>query len=327
MIIVTGAAGFIGSNLIAKLNQLGYDNILAVDDLSDGRKFRNLVDLRLVDYLDKDDFLAQISTNRVDHSSAEVIFHQGACSATTEWDGRYMMRVNYDYSKALYHFAQAQHIPFIYASSAATYGLSNAFRENPACEGPLNVYGYSKLLFDQWIRQRLDEAPAQIAGLRYFNVYGPREQHKGSMASVAWHFYHQVSRDGVCRLFEGSEGFGPGEQKRDFITVQDVVNVNIWLWQHPEVRGIFNVGTGAAQTFNDVANAVLRWHSAHGTDGRIQYIPFPDHLKGAYQSFTQADISALRASGYDQAFQTVEEGVHAYLDWIKQNEARFETMT
>lgn len=315
MIIVTGAGGFIGSNLIAKLNALGRTDIIAVDDLTDGHKFLNLVDLTLADYLDKDDFLELISTNQFDQP-VEVIFHQGACSATTEWDGKFMMKVNYDYSKSLFQFACQQRAPFIYASSAATYGLSEQFVEQPAYEQPLNVYGYSKLLFDQWLRQRMTEIPIQVAGLRYFNVYGPREQHKGSMASVAYHFHQQMLAQGICRLFEGSGGYGNGEQQRDFVAVSDVCDVNIWLWQNPTVSGIFNVGTGKAQSFNDVAQAVLAWHRAQGKSGQINYIPFPDHLKGAYQSFTQADISALRAAGYEKPFKDVATGVTEYLDWL-----------
>lgn len=316
MIIVTGAGGFIGSNLIAKLNALGHKDVIAVDDLTDGHKFSNLVDLTLADYIDKDDFLELITSGRLEHA-VEAIFHQGACSATTEWDGKFMMKVNYDYSKALFNFACQQRVPFIYASSAATYGLSEQFIEDPTYEGPLNVYGYSKLLFDQWVRQRLSDLPIQTVGLRYFNVYGPREQHKGSMASVAYHLHQQMKSDGVCRLFEGSGGYEHGEQQRDFISVSDVCDVNIWLWKNPQVRGIFNVGTGKAQSFNDVANAVLAWHQARGRSGKIEYIPFPDHLKGAYQSFTQANISALRSAGYEAPFKNVETGVTEYLDWLE----------
>lgn len=317
MIIVTGAGGFIGSNLIAKLNALGHKDIIAVDDLTDGRKFSNLVDLTLADYIDKDDFLSLVQTGHLKHPIT-AIFHQGACSATTEWDGKFMMKVNYDYSKALFNFACEQGAPFIYASSAATYGLSEQFIEHPDYEAPLNVYGYSKLLFDQWIRLRLDDLPIQAVGLRYFNVYGPREQHKGNMASVAYHFHHQIKDKGVCRLFEGSGGYAHGEQQRDFISVSDVCDVNIWLWQNPKVRGIFNVGTGRAQSFNDVAHAVLAWHQKQGKRGKIEYIPFPDHLKGAYQSFTQANIEALRSAGYDAPFQDVATGVTQYLDWLEQ---------
>lgn len=317
MIIVTGAGGFIGSNLVAKLNKMGRSDIIAVDDLTDGRKFVNLVDLSIADYIDKDDFLELITSGRQEHH-IEAIFHQGACSATTEWDGKYMMKINFDYSKALFNYACQHRAPFIYASSAATYGLSEVFREEPACEGPLNVYGYSKLLFDQWVRQRLTEVPTQIAGLRYFNVYGPREQHKGSMASVAWHFHHQLLEQGICKLFEGSGGYEDGEQQRDFVAVSDVCDVNIWLWQNPSVRGIFNIGTGHAQSFNDVARAVLAWHHQRGREGKIEYTPFPGHLKGAYQSFTQADISALRSAGYEPPFKDVETGVTEYLDWLEE---------
>lgn len=311
MIIVTGGAGFIGSNLVKALNDRGEKDILVVDDLTDGHKFRNIVDLQIADYMDRDAFIAAIQTGK-DFGQVEAIFHQGACSTTTEWDGKMMMEVNYDYSKHLLHYCDQRKIPFIYASSAATYGASETFREEPEFEAPLNVYGYSKLLFDQYVRRIEGQLNCQYAGFRYFNVYGPREQHKGSMASVAYHFNKQVEETGTCRLFEGSAGFGNGEQKRDFIFVEDVCKVNLWFLDNPEKKGIFNVGTGKAQTFNDVANAVINWHQM----GQIEYIPFPEHLKGAYQSFTEADISSLRNIGYEEPFHSVEEGVQKYLRWL-----------
>ena len=313
MIIVTGGAGFIGSNIVKELNQRGRTDILVVDDLSDGTKFKNLADCEIMDYIDKDEFLAKISTDSHAFRHVQAILHQGACSSTTEWDGRMMMRNNYEYSKTLLHFCLPRSIPFVYASSASVYGAGHIFREERAHEAPLNVYGYSKFLFDQYARRLLAEHKCQIVGLRYFNVYGPREQHKGSMASVAFHFNNQIAAGQNVKLFEGCDGYGNGEQRRDFIYVGDVVNVNLWFLDHPNKSGIFNLGTGRSQSFNDTARAVTAWHGK----GEIQYIPFPDHLKGRYQSFTQADISALRAAGYTAEFATVEQGVKRYLDVLQ----------
>jgi ADP-L-glycero-D-manno-heptose 6-epimerase len=317
MIIVTGGAGFIGSNLVAGLNEAGEADILVVDDLTDGTKFRNLADCAIADYEDRERFIARVRERGLP-DGARAVVHLGACSTTTEWDGRYMMENNYAYSRDLLHAAMERAVPFLYASSASVYGMGPEFREDPACERPLNVYAYSKFLFDQYVRRRLDAAPAQIVGLRYFNVYGPREQHKGAMASVAFHFHNQILENGRARLFEGSDGYGPGEQRRDFVYVGDTVAVKRWLLEHPEVRGIFNLGTGRAQSFNDVARAVIDWHGF----GEIEYIPFPDHLKGRYQSFTQADMGALREAGYTAPFLDVREGVRRYLDWLSARDGR-----
>lgn len=312
MIIVTGGAGFIGSNIVKTLNEQGRQDILVVDDLENGKKFVNLADCDIADYLDKREFRELVNDDE-DLGEIEVIFHEGACSTTTEWDGRYMMDNNYEYSKDLLEYALGRRIPFIYASSASVYGDgSKGFREARECEFPLNVYAYSKFQFDQYVREVLPEADSQVVGLRYFNVYGPREQHKGSMASVPFHLYNQLKRGENPKLFGAYDGYGPGEQKRDFIYVGDVVDVNLWLWQHPEVSGIFNCGTGQAQSFRELAQAVIDWYG----QGEIEYIPFPDHLKGAYQSFTEADMAALRAAGYDKPFKTVQEGVPLYLDWL-----------
>lgn len=311
MHIVTGGAGFIGSNLVQALLDRGHDDIVVVDDLKDGHKFANISDLAIADYLDKDDFVARLG-GKAFAGSIKAIFHQGACSTTTEWDGRYMMKNNYTYSQVLLHHCLEHAIPCIYASSAAVYGGSSKFVEDPLFENPLNVYGYSKLQFDRYVRRVAAEPASQVVGLRYFNVYGPREQHKGSMASVAFHLNNQVVEDGEARLFEGCDGYGDGRQLRDFVYVDDVCDVNLWFLDNPGVSGIYNTGTGRAQEFNDVANAVLQWHGK----GKIRYIPFPDHLKGAYQSYTQADLTQLRASGCDVEFRPVEEGVPAYLDQL-----------
>lgn len=312
MIIVTGGAGFIGSNIIKKLNQRGRTDILVVDDLSDGTKFANLAGSEIADYVDKEDFLAKIQKNDSFGTDIEVIFHQGACSTTTEWDGKMMMRNNYEYSKFLLHYCLNRGVQFLYASSAAVYGEGKVFKESRELERPLNVYGYSKFLFDQYVRALKIKPASQIVGLRYFNVYGPNEQHKGSMASVAYHLNQQLPKAGFVKLFEGCDGYADGEQRRDFVYVDDVVDVNLWFFDNAAKSGIFNVGTGASQSFNDVANSVIAFHQK----GHIEYIPFPEHLKGHYQSFTEADISALRAAGYEKSFKTVEAGVKAYLEAV-----------
>ncbi|MBT8107504.1 MAG: ADP-glyceromanno-heptose 6-epimerase [Gammaproteobacteria bacterium] len=309
MYVVTGGAGFIGSNLVKALADRGHADIIVVDDLEDGHKFVNISDLAIADYIDKDDFLARLASDAGFARGVKAIFHQGACSATTEWDGRYMMKNNYEYSQVLLHHCLEHAIPYIYASSAAVYGGAEKFIEDPAYEKPLNVYGYSKLQFDRYVRRAVPQPQSQVVGLRYFNVYGPREQHKGSMASTAFHFSNQVVESNEARLFAGSGGYGDGEQLRDFVYVDDVCAVNLWFLDHPDVSGIYNCGTGRAQTFNDMANAVIKWHGK----GEIRYIPFPEHLQGAYQSFTQADLTQLRACGCDVEFRPVEAGVPAYL--------------
>ena len=312
MIIVTGGAGMIGSNIVKGLNDRGITDILVVDDLSDGHKFWNLQDCQIADYLDKDDFLVRIKNGELFHS-IQAVFHEGACSSTTEWNGKYMMENNYAYSKTLLHYCLERQLPFLYASSAATYGKGETFKEQLDCEGPINVYGYSKWQFDQYVRQlQPRQIDSQVVGFRYFNVYGPREQHKGSMASVAFHNNSQIERGENPKLFGAYDGYGEGGQMRDFIYVGDVVKANLWFMDHPEHSGIFNLGTGRSQSFRDVAEAVIKFHGR----GQIEYIDFPAHLKGSYQSFTQADIGKLRSVGYQEPFKTVEEGVAEYMQWL-----------
>jgi len=314
MIIVTGGAGFIGSNIVKALNDRGEQDVIVVDDLTDGTKFVNLVDCEIADYLDYRDFIERVRRGD-DFGRIDAVFHEGACSSTTEWDGRYMMDNNYEYSKSLLHFCEKEGAAFLYASSASVYGGGTVFREAREHEAPLNVYGFSKFQFDQYVRRLLPRLDIQVAGFRYFNVYGPREQHKGAMASVAFHFNNQIREQGRVRLFQGTDGYPDGEQRRDFIYVGDAVDVNLWFLDHPDKSGIFNVGTGRSQTFNDVARAVIAWHGR----GEIEYIPFPEHLKGRYQSFTEADISNLRHVGYERPFLTVEEGVRRYMEWLNRD--------
>lgn len=310
MYVVTGGAGFVGSNVTRQLLESGADNVVVVDDLEDGHKYRNIADLAIADYMDKDEFLQRVRNDDGFVRGIKAVLHQGACATTTEWNGRYMMENNYAYSKVLLHRCLDERVPFIYASSASVYGSSKSFAEEPENELPLNIYGYSKLLLDQYVRRLSLAKDQQVVGLRYFNIYGPREQHKGKMASVAWHFNQQIRDSHEVRLFEGSDGFGDGEQRRDFVYVEDIARVNQWFLEHRDVSGVFNAGTGAAQSFNDVANAVINWHGV----GRIRYIPFPESLRGAYQSFTEADLAKLRAAGCDVEFRDVAHGVRDYLD-------------
>lgn len=314
MIIVTGAAGFIGSNIVAGLNARGRDDIIVVDDMTEGRKCVNLSDLDFCDYYEYDDFLARIDAGD-ELGDIDAVFHQGACSSTTEWDGRYVMARNFHYSKALHRYCTARGVPLIYASSASVYGHGPEFSETRACENPLNMYAFSKFAFDQYVRAQAQQITSQVAGLRYFNVYGPREQHKGGMASVAWHFSNQIADGEECRLFAGCDGYADGEQQRDFVYVGDCVAVNLWLFDNPGVSGVFNCGTGRSQSFNDVADAVIDWHGR----GDKRYIEFPEHLVGRYQSHTRADMRKLREAGYDAPFATVEQGVKCYLDWLAQH--------
>jgi ADP-L-glycero-D-manno-heptose 6-epimerase len=327
--VVTGACGFIGANLVKALNERGVSDIIAVDNLARADKFLNLTDCEIADYLDKQEFLELVESGQLD-GAVEAILHEGACSDTMETDGRYMMANNYRYSLSLLDFCSEQEVPLLYASSASVYGGGGVFREEREFEAPLNVYGYSKFLFDQVVRRRFGpeaiNAESQVAGFRYFNVYGPREQHKGRMASVAFHHFNQYQASGKVKLFEGHDGYGNGEQRRDFVYVGDVVKVNM-AFLESRTSGIFNLGTGRAQTFNELAAATV--NACRALEGKpaqtvaelvaqgiIEYIPFPDALKGKYQSFTEADLSALRNAGYQEKFAAVEEGVADYVQWL-----------
>ncbi len=276
--VVTGAAGFIGSKLVEALNRHGITDIIAVDNLQQADKVGNLAGCDIADYVDQTEFIAKLDQYE---GAVDAMLHQGACSDTMESDGRYMMENNYRYSKILLEWCQEEEVPLLYASSASVYGAGPEFREERHGERPLNVYGYSKFLFDQLVRERLAARSAQIAGLRYFNVYGPNEAHKGRMASVAFHAYRQLLEFGRVKLFVGSGGYGNGEQRRDFIHVQLPV---------PELVD----------------------------KGLIEYVPFPPGLADRYQSFTEADLSRLRAAGYNAQFMSVEQGVAAYVKALQQ---------
>jgi len=315
--IVTGAAGFIGSKLVEGLNRRGITEIIAVDNLAHADKFKNLAGCEIADYVDQAEFISGLDKWE---GAVEALLHQGACSDTMETDGRFMMDNNYAYSRRLLEWCQDEEVPLIYASSASVYGRGPDYREERACERPLNIYGYSKFLFDQLVRARLPEASAQIVGLRYFNVYGPNETHKGRMASVALHAYQQLHNEGKVKLFVGCDGYGDGEQRRDFVHVDDALAVNLWFLEHRNVSGIYNCGTGRAQSFNELALAVI--NAVHGTrsslrdavaKGLIEYVAFPAALVGKYQSFTQADLARLREAGYAAEFMTVEQGVASYM--------------
>jgi ADP-L-glycero-D-manno-heptose 6-epimerase len=317
VIIVTGGAGFIGSNLVHELNRIGETDILVVDDLGpapnrSGPKFFNLASAVYTDYMDKNEFRAALKNSGFESTKIRAILHQGACSNTLEDDGRYMMDNNFTYSKELLHFALAKRIPLVYASTAAVYGASTSFVETPDNERPLNVYGYSKLVFDNYVRRLMPEIKSTVVGLRYFNVYGPREQHKGRMASVLHHFTKELKEKGTISMFEGSGGYAPGEQRRDFVYVRDLARINMFFagllpGEHApkNVHAVVNAGTGEARTFKAVAEALMRVHGP----GRIEFIPFPGDLKDRYQHFTQADITGLRAAGYTAPFTTLEQGV------------------
>ncbi|MFI5297003.1 MAG: ADP-glyceromanno-heptose 6-epimerase [Polyangiales bacterium] len=302
-VLVTGGAGFIGSNLVRGLNEAGVRDVVVSDDLHRSEKLRNLSGLSIADYYDKSELIASLPKL----APLDAIFHQGACATTTEPDGRYLMANNFSYSKALLHFAINHEIPFFYASSAAVYGDGRrGFEEREECEDPLNVYAYSKLQFDNYVRRLPSTVTSPVAGLRYFNVYGPREAHKGRMASVAFHLHGQHARGEAMKLFEGSDSL-----LRDFVFVDDVVRVNLFLWQH-RVSGLFNCGTGKARSFGDVGRLMQR----HCAGARLESIPFPPDLQGKYQRFTEASLARLRAAGFDGELTSLEDGLRRYAEHL-----------
>ena len=319
MYIVTGGAGFIGSNLVHELNLHGITDILVVDNFSDSRKLFNLHGARFVDYMDKKEFRRALEQDALGIPRVNAIFHQGACSNTLVDDGVYMMDNNFTYSKELLHYAVQNHIPLVYASTAAVYGLSERFDPEPENERPLNVYGFSKLVFDNYVRRLLPTIESTVVGLRYFNAYGPRELHKGRMASVIQHFTQQMKETGTIRMFQGSGGYGNGGQRRDFVYVRDLCRMNLFfagigdetfrssLGEVEDVyQGIFNAGTGASRSFNAVAQALQQVHGP----AKIEYIPFPADLNGRYQHFTEAEVTTLRHRGhYNSSFTALEVGI------------------
>lgn len=314
MIIVTGGAGFIGSNIVKELNNRGRTDILIVDNLGNSEKYKNLIGLHFVDYVHKEVFFGDLKS----HCSGDIdaIFHEGACSDTMEYNVNYMMSNNYETSKALLHFCTSHMIPFIYASSASTYADGrNGFVEGDKCEGALNPYAFSKLIFDRYVRRFIPHTKSKIVGLRYFNVYGAQEAHKGKMASIFYQLYNQIKDTGSAKLFKGTGGYGDGEQRRDFIYVKDVVKVNLWALDNNIPNGVYNCGTGQAHTYNEAAQAVI---DALGT-GKIEYRDFPEGLKGKYQSFTQADTTQLLKVGYKGGFTDFKQAVKEYCDLLEKN--------
>lgn len=316
MIIVTGGAGFIGSNLVKGLNENGYNEVLLVDNLTNSVKFRNLVNVKFQDYMDKVDFINRINSGDFDNFNIEGIIHLGACSNTMETDGRYMMKNNYEYSKDLMNFAIKKNIRFIYASSASVYGSGkNGFREEAECEGPINMYAFSKFSFDNYVREVNRNCSKKIVGLRFFNVFGPNECHKNKMASVMYHFYYQLKKNNEVKLFEGINGVENGEQKRDFVYVKDIVKVILFFLKNTDKNGIFNCATGIAHSYNEVASSLIKLNNG----GKIKYIKFPEELVGKYQTYTQADLSKLRAVGYKDEFTTLESAIDDYCKYLDKN--------
>jgi ADP-L-glycero-D-manno-heptose 6-epimerase len=317
MIILTGGAGFIGSNLLKRLNAMGETDILVVDNLKNSDKYRNLVGAKFTDYIGKDLFLNALFAQKF--GKVKAIFHQGACSNTMEYDGEYMMRNNFDYSKEILHYAVGHCVPLIYASTAAVYGHTSIAREDERSEAPLNIYGYSKLLFDQYVRRLSSSIESTVVGLRYFNVYGNGEAHKQKMSSMIYQFYNQIRNTGAARVFGGIGGYAAGEQKRDFVHVSDLVDLNLFFWQRDPVQTVVNAGTGVSRTWNDVVNAVIKEIGY----GRIEYIDFPESLKDKYQFNTQADLTHLRSLGYERELLSLEAGIHQYLSAIECELGRF----
>lgn len=311
-VIVTGGAGFIGSCVVRSLNDAGVDDIVVVDDIAQTEKWLNLRDKRYKEYIHKSRFIEKLP--ELHRGGVSAVIHLGACSSTTERDFDYLYQNNFEYTKILWEHCAANDVPFIYASSAATYGDgSQGFDDRADIDllRPLNGYGYSKQLFDLWVRRQAKSFPPQYVGLKFFNVYGPNEYCKGSMASMVYHGYRQIKERGTIRLFRSCDpAYADGEQLRDFVYVKDVCDVILWLLAHPRVSGLFNVGTGRAQSFRELAEAVFH---ALGMEPRIEYIDMPEHLREKYQYYTKAEMDKLRQAGYTKPFMTVEQGVADYV--------------
>ncbi|GHV21001.1 ADP-L-glycero-D-manno-heptose-6-epimerase [Planctomycetales bacterium] len=306
--LITGAAGFIGSNLVKTLNERGVSDIIAVDEMTDGDKHQNLADCQIADFIDLADF-GEICARFHSLGNIKAVIHNGACADTMENNGRLMMAKNFTYAKNVFYWCRRFNLPFVYASSASVYGVGKISREEPQCERPINMYAYSKLAFDQFIRKNIAAANNTVVGLRYFNVYGARETTKGKMASMVSQLYWQLRAGGEAKLFTGTDGYPDGGQMRDFVNVRDVANVDLFFADRPTtVKGIFNVGTGKARSFNEVAQLLIKRLGR----GKIEYVPFPEKLAGKYQSFTEADLTALRAAGYDADFLPLEKGIDCY---------------
>ena len=320
MIVITGAAGFIGSVLVAALNSRGENRLILVDDLDRTEKWKNLVGKRFEDYLDKDQFLAAISQGKF--SECRAVFHLGACSSTTEKDANFLMQNNYRYSRTLAEWCLKQNIRLIYASSAATYGAGeHGFSDtSPLINlAPLNMYGFSKQLFDLWAEQ--SGALKKITGLKFFNVFGPNEYHKGEMTSVIYKAFHQVRAGKPMSLFKSyREDFTNGEQKRDFIYVRDCADIMLWLLDNKNVSGLFNIGTGKARSWNDLAAAVF---SALKLPTQINYIDMPEEMRAKYQYFTEATVSKLHGAGYKKPFTSLEDATIDYVqNFLSKDEKR-----
>lgn len=312
MYILTGGAGFIGSCLLATLNAQGISDVLVVDDLGSSEKWKNLSNKSLSDYLHKDQLLERISSGTMPEKVQGVI-HLGACSSTTETNAEYMMRNNYQFSKVLAEWALHRGIRFIYASSAATYGDGeNGFADNEAELSklrPLNVYALSKQLFDKWAVE--SGAIKKCVGLKFFNVYGPNEYHKGEMRSVVQKSFEQIKEKGSVSLFKSHHpNYKDGEQLRDFVYVKDCAEVICWLLENQSVAGLYNLGTGSARHWKDLVSAVF---VAMGKNPKIKFIDMPEHLRGKYQYFTQAEMNKLSDAGYTKSFTSLEEGVKDYV--------------
>ena len=309
-IIVTGGAGFIGSCVVRMLNDAGYKDIIIVDHICSTEKWHNLVNKSYTEYINRDDFPARLSefSGKVSH-----VIHMGACSATTERDFDFLYKNNFEFTKALWRFCAQEKISFIYASSAATYGSGEQGFDDKADIAvlrPLNGYGYSKQLFDLWAEKQQD-APVQHCGFKFFNVYGPNEYFKGSMASVIFHSYNQIKETGSVGLFKSyKKGYADGQQLRDFVYVKDICKVISFVMAHPEVSGLFNLGTGTARSFYDLCVCTFQ---AMGLTPNIRYIEMPESLRAKYQYYTQANVDKLRTAGYDGQFYSLEEGVRDYV--------------